>query len=454
MVERLSKTVLYTFGVADMLFLLMANMEMFYFTAFLTDYAQFSMATISVILYITGVVDIVCSLVAGIILQKVTLNFGGKYRSWFLVGPPLVAPLFILQFTKLGNDLTAATIIIAGFILSHLLYNIVFTASGSIVGRLSQLPEERTILSTSRSQGWSASGLIFSITGLPMIMYFGSQAGKINGFTITVAAYAVLMILGYWYIYKITAGKEPAEETVTEAGREGSRQSLGEIVGLVFKNPPLLLLIISETFRNLMILITTAFAFYYFSYVLKDLAFMTVFLLATSIANVIGAFASTWIGIRMGKRSCYWIFLILAAAAYASARFFCGTAWGFTIIFCVASFLANIAGSMNTALFSDTVIYGEWKTGKNIRAFTMALLNFPIKMAVLIRSAIVTLGLVAIGFVANAAPAPSVVRGISSIMTFTPAAACAIAALVFYYGYKIEDRQVVKMQEEIAARKA
>lgn len=285
-----------------------------------------------------------------------------------------------------------------------------------------------------------------------MIMYFGSQAGKINGFTITVAVYAVLMILGYWYIYKITAGKEPAEETVTEAGRERSRQSLGEIVGLVFKNPPLLLLIISETFRNLMILVTTAFAFYYFSYVLKDLAFMTVFLLATSIANVIGAFASTWIGIRMGKRSCYWIFLILAAAAYASARFFCGTAWGFTIIFCVASFLANIAGSMNTALFSDTVIYGEWKTGKNIRAFTMALLNFPIKMAVLIRSAIVTLGLVAIGFVANAAPAPGVVSGISSIMTFTPAAACAIAALVFYYGYKIEDRQVVKMQEEIAAR--
>ena len=36
MAERLSKSLLYTFGVADMFFLLMVSMEMFYFTAFLT----------------------------------------------------------------------------------------------------------------------------------------------------------------------------------------------------------------------------------------------------------------------------------------------------------------------------------------------------------------------------------------------------------------------------------
>jgi hypothetical protein len=49
MAERLSKSLLYTFGVADMLFILMVNMELFYFTAFLTDYAQFSMTVIGMI---------------------------------------------------------------------------------------------------------------------------------------------------------------------------------------------------------------------------------------------------------------------------------------------------------------------------------------------------------------------------------------------------------------------
>jgi Na+/melibiose symporter-like transporter len=454
MAERLSKSLLYTYGIADMFFLLMINMEMFYFAAFLTDYAQFSLATIGVILWITGVVDIVCALAAGVILQRVTLKYGGKYRSWFLVGPPIVAPLYVLQFSRLGGDLTAASIIVASFILSHLLYNVVFTATGSMVGRLSQLPEERTILSTSRSQGWSAAGLIFSITGPPMIMFFGRHMGKVSGFAITVIVYAALMVLGYWYLYRITAGRDPYEDAFLHASKDESKQSLKEIIGLVLGNPPLLLLISAETFRYAGISVTTAFAFYFFNYVLKNLAFMAVFLLATSISMLIGAFFSTWIGIQIGKRRCYWIFLILSAVTFASAKFFGKTAWSFTTIVCVSSFLGSIAGSVITALFADTVIYGEWKTRKNISGFAMALLNFPIKLGILIRSAVVTLGLMAIGFVANAVPAPGVVDGISFIMIFIPAAASAIAAIIFYYGYRIEDRNVIRMQDEIAARKA
>jgi Na+/melibiose symporter-like transporter len=108
---------------------------------------------------------------------------------------------------------------------------------------------------------------------------------------------------------------------------------------------------------------------------------------------------------------------------------------------------------MNTALYSDTVIYGEWKTGKNIRAFIMALLVLPIKTGVFIRSAIIAVGLTAIGFAANQDPTPEVVSGIRAIMTFAPAAACAIAAIIFSLGYRIEDKNVLKMQDEIAARK-
>ena len=75
---------------------------------------------------------------------------------------------------------------------------------------------------------------------------------------------------------------------------------------------------------------------------------------------------------------------------------------------------AAVAGSLNTALFADTVVYGEWKTGKNIRAFTMALMNLPIKIGVLIRSAVVMMGLMAKGFVANTTPTHRVMEGMSA----------------------------------------
>jgi sugar (glycoside-pentoside-hexuronide) transporter len=454
MVERLKKTLLYTYGVPDLFFSMMISMEVYFFAIFLTDYAQFSLTVVGQILAITSVIDIVCALVGGVILQKVNLRFGGKYRSWFLLGPSLVAPLIVLQFTKIGSDLTAALIIIFGFVASHLLFNVVVAASGSMLGRLSQLPEERTILSTSRAQGFSASGLVFSITAVPMIVFFGAHTDEMTGYTITVAVYAFMMVLGYWYIFKMTAGKDPYDEKVLNHAEQESGPSVKEMVRLVLGNPPLMYLSLVFLFVSSGFLIISGMAAYYFTYVVGKPALLSMFILAISIARLIGTFAATWIGIKLGKRNSYWIFVSLAAVGFASAWFARNDPWGFTLIFCFFTGLASIAGSMNTALFADTVVYGEWKTGQNIRAFTMGLMNFPIKIGVLIRSGVMAGGLMAIGFVANADPTPSVIEGISSIMALTPAAAYGIAAIIFYFGYSLEDKDIVQMQEEIKARTA
>ena len=419
--ERLKRSLLYTYGTADMFFILMVSMELYYFTAFLTDYASFSMKTVSVILYVTGVLDIACALLAGIILEKTNLRFGGKYRSWFLLAPPIIAPLYVLQFTRVGSEALAATVIVVGFLASHLLWNISSTAGGAIVGRMSRRADEVTILSASRTQGMMAAGLVFSLTGLPLIAFFSGLAGQVSGFSLTVAVYALLNILGYLYVYKITAWKDLYDSPPASAEVK-AQITAREMVRLVLRNGPLAALIVAEIFRTSCISLVAALAFYYFSYVLGTLPFMSVFL--------------------------------LAAGAYTSARFLGGTAWSFTALFGVGTMFTVIASSMSTALFSDTVVYGEWKTGKSIRAFTMSLLNLPIKIGVLVRSAVVTLGLVAIGFVSNAAPEPEVVSGIAALMTFSPAAVCLLAAVCFFFGYRLDEGRVERMQLEIAARSA
>jgi Na+/melibiose symporter-like transporter len=225
-----------------------------------------------------------------------------------------------------------------------------------------------------------------------------------------------------------------------------------EIVGLVFKNPPLLILICTQMFTSTSFFIITSLAIYYFTYVVGRPAFLSLFILAISIARLTGTVVAPWIGIRIGKRNSYWGFLALAAAGFVIAAFLDTTPWVFTLIFCVSIMLVSVASAMNTALFADTVVYGEWKTGKNIRAFTMALMNLPIKVGVLIRSAVVTAGLMAIGFVANATPTSQVTDGIRSIMTLAPAAGYAIAALIFYFGYQTTEAQILQMQKEILAR--
>jgi glycoside/pentoside/hexuronide:cation symporter, GPH family len=100
MAERLSKSLLHTYGIADLFFVVMINMGAYLFASFLKDYAQFSLVIVGNILGLTRLIDILCALVGGVVLQKVTLRYGGKYRSWFLIGPPLVAPLHILQMQE------------------------------------------------------------------------------------------------------------------------------------------------------------------------------------------------------------------------------------------------------------------------------------------------------------------------------------------------------------------
>ena len=455
MVEKLKKSLLYTYGIADLGFVLMVNMEVYFFPIFLTDHAQFSLSLSGQILGITSLIDIVFALVAGVLLQKATLKFGGKYRSWFLVGPPFVAVLFLLQFTKIGSDPVAAAVIIFGFLSSHLIWNIVVTAGGSMVGRLSQLPDERTILSTSRAQGISAAGLIFSVTAPPMMLFFSTRTNGIFGVTITVGLFNVLMVLGYWYIFRMTAGKDPYDEAGSDSDQAKTGFSIWGMILLSLKNPPLILLILADVFRNSYVLIITALAAYCFKYVFNlSEYYLSLFILAISISRLSGTVVASWIGIKIGKRKAYWIFLLLAAIGFGSAIFWSRDAWSFTVVFCIASMLGMVAGSMSTALFSDTVVYGEWKTGKNNRAFTMALQSFAIKVAVFIRNLVVFVGLFTIGFVANTDPTPGVVEGIRSITIFSPAVVCVISAALFFFGYKIEDSHVPGMQDEIVSRKA
>ena len=134
--------------------------------------------------------------------------------------------MFILQFTKIGNTLSATLIIIFGFIVSHLIWNIVFTASASMVGRLSHSPNERTILSASRAQGFSAAGIIFSVTSLPLIEFFTSRTNKITGFSLATAVYVLLMIIGYIYIYIMTSGRDPFDETVSDVNTNAQKHSV------------------------------------------------------------------------------------------------------------------------------------------------------------------------------------------------------------------------------------
>ncbi len=454
MTEKLKKSLLYTYGIGDLCFTLLVCMEVYFFTLFLTDYAKFSMITCNVIVYATGIGDIVCALLAGVVLQKVSFKSGGKYRPWLIIAPPLVVLLFLFQFSKVGGEALAAAIIIIGFLASHLFWNVGYGAIGGLMGSITQDPDERTILSSSRAQGQSAGNLLFSFTGAKMVPIFTVGIGLVYGFSLTILIFGIVMILGYFYLYKMSANTRAAEMEATPAETAAAdKRSVWEMVALVFRNPPLLFLILCETFRNTCLFFILSFAAYYFNNVLKNEAFLWIFILGNGIGTLLGAFASPWIGVKLGKRHSYGLACIISGLIYFSVAFIDPNTWSFTIIFTIAAMIGCASQAMSGALFVDTSVYGEYKTGKNILGFTMSMMMLPIKFGLLIGRGIIMTGLVMIGYVGGAEPTPEVANGIRTLMAYAPAITSILAAIIFYLGYRIKDTDIVRIQGELAAKK-
>jgi hypothetical protein len=58
------------------------------------------------------------------------------------------------------------------------------------------------------------------------------HTNKMAGWVITVAISSTLMVCGYLYMYKITAGKDPYDEGLIDASKEKKRSSMKDIISL------------------------------------------------------------------------------------------------------------------------------------------------------------------------------------------------------------------------------
>ena len=447
--QKLSKRQLYTFGIGDFGFNAMISMETMFFAAFLTDYAKFPLALAGIIMTITSCADTISALLAGVILQKSNLKHGGKYRSWLLLGSPIVALFYILQFTKIGSDNVAAAIICVGFIVSHLVCGVVYTAYISLVGKISPYQNERTILSINKAQWNSCASIVFSYLGMTLITFIGTRTTPVLGYTYATVFWATLMVLGYWYIYSLTKGRDPYENS-----QDSNKKSIStmDMIKLSLKNRPLCGLVLSEILRNSAMFLVIGFGFYYFKYVINNLDFFPIYLLVSSLMQFAGTLVAPKIALKLDKRRSYLIGISGYAFFLILARFLGTTAWSFTFIIGLAQFISRFAYSVNTALYSDTVVYGEYKTGVNTRGFIMSLLSLPIKVSMIIKSFVLSAGLVAIGYVADGPVVESVVNGISNYMTLLPGGVAILCLLSFYTLYKLDSDEVTEMEKAIKER--
>ncbi|MFA0815279.1 MAG: MFS transporter [Anaerofustis sp.] len=454
MKKPLSKALKVFYGVGDFGFTLMSNVELYCFSYFLTNIVKFDLATTAFILTFTSLIDAILSPFYGGIMNSVNAMKWGRYRSWLVVIPPLVALTYTFQFTNIGVGIVPIVIICVGSILGHILWNFSYVANIALIPVMSSTPEDRAQLTATRGAWNNASKIVFSYVGLTFALWMGTKlSNPVLGFTLLALIMSVVYVITYFAHFKMSDGYEKTgEEAKQSTVAKQDKTSLKELFRALFQNPHLLVLLLADLARWLVNFVMASTAAYFFRYVINSFALFSVYLLIANICAMVGAFLSKYAAAKLSTRTASIIGFFALGVLLFCAKFAVPNATAVIVLLSCAQFFLGFIYSLISAMYSDSVIYSQWKTGKNASGWIMGLMNLPLKVANLIKGAVIPIALAAAGFAASIDPAAAsqeLKDGITTIFITVPATGMIIGAILLLVGYKLTRDKINTLQKEI-----
>ena len=194
-------------------------------------------------------------------------------------------------------------------------------------------------------------------------------------------------------------------------------------------------------------------AFYYFKYVINDLPGLALFMTGLTVVNFFAAMLAAPVAKKLGEKNAYVIALGILIIGLLVVWFLPLEATPFKIIMFVAYIGYGLPDSLGVAMYSATVDYGEWKTGKNARGFIMSLISFPIKISVFIRSVIIAAVLASVNYVADMAVTPQLIQAIKNGFALYPAIIMIIGMVLMFGLYSLTPKKMEEISRDLAAKK-
>lgn len=407
-----------------------------YLLYFYTDVYGLSVGVAGTILLIARSVDAVDAPVWGVILDK-TRSRWGKSRPWFLWLCVPYALFGVLTFLTPDLSSTAKAFYAAGtYIICGIIFTGINTPLTSILSSLTPDPQQRVSLTTWRMIGSKAGVLLVNVTALPLIAWLGHGNDR-KGFALAMLIYATGSVLFFLLTFRYLVEIIPAETK-----RMPIRHSFGALKG----NWPWIIIAISTFFFWIAFISKMSASIYFFTYTMdrKDLVPLANSLDMASLASILFL---GWL-CKFISKSALWIIglggailgqLIVCAGAHNNSLPIVMAGWVFGII------TSGIAMTLPFSVLSDSVDFGEWKTGIRAAGLLTAVgAAFCLKAGAGIGGALPAWIMGAYGYVPKAVQTPQAIKGIEIGFIWLPAFffALAIIPVLFYKKYEAMEPQI------------
>ena len=421
----------------------------FYLLKFYTDVYGISAAAAGTILLVARCVDAIDAPVWGIVFDK-THSKWGKSRPWFLWLCVPFAVFGVLTFLTPNLGHTAKVIYAAGtYIICSVLYTGINTPVTSILSALTPDSHERVTLTCFRMFGSKLGALLVNLTAMELVQFFGRGNDR-KGYMIVMPIYAtgtvILFLTAFWNL-------EEMKEIVTE---EKKALPIAGSFRALKGNWPWLIIFASSLLFWIAFIARVSVAPYFFQYTLHHKELIPTAFALDSI-SLVTAFALPFLCKWTSKRN-VWMAGLLGMAAGQVITFFgvqnhmsipwIMTGWAFGFL------MSGMAMAMPFSVLSDSVDYGEWKTGIRAAGFLTAIgAAFCLKAGSGLGGALPAWILQAHGYIPNAVQTPESQHGIIIACVWLPALLFALAAVPVWF-YKKYEALEPQIHAELEARRA
>ena len=433
-------------GISEIGFSIAATLETAFFLFFLTDVAQLPLAISGVIAAGASAVDTVSALLAGVFIDKFHFK-KGKYRPWLLIAPTVAMVFFILCFTKIGGDVTAGVIISIGYVVSHFCWNITYAGVRSMTNVLTDDPSERAFLSGRLGAG-AALGRVISSKLVPLITT--SLAALVSGvyaYSICAAIVSVIYMIAMYVSFGVTSGYD------TETKSEGKKISFRAMGANIVTNPNLIGVVLHDILRLIAYYTVAAGTAYYAKVVLGSAAASGTILMVFYLGCFVGSFIAARVAKAIGTKNT----TLLGVGGWAviwGVCFFVQPGFiALNVLLFLSQVLFGLAYGLSANLYSMCATWSHWKSGENTIGTTMSIMTVAVKLGVALRAMILPAALAAVGYVSSATVFDAAaIAGINQVYFLLPFVLLLVSLVPFLFLFKIKDADVVRMNEEIAAR--
>ena len=416
-------------------------------------------AAVGTLFLVARFVDAFTDVTMGRIVDTCKPGKDGKFRRWIriMAGPVAIASFLMYQSSLADASMTVKMIYmyVTYILWGSICYTGINIPYGSMASAITDVPEERTALSTFRSIGATLAQLVIGVGG-PMIIYMtdasGTQVIRNDGkiFPVVAGIFSVCAIICYIICYKCTT-----ERIKIQPDPNAEKISLAKTFGAIFSNRALLGIIGAAIFLLLSSLMLSGVNTYLYADYFSNIKALSVYNMITMVCSLLMATITGVVVKKYGKKESAAVATIFTGAVFLALGFLnVKNVWVFAITAAAGYLGVNYFNLIIWANIIDVIDDVEVKSGKREDGTVYAVYSFARKVGQALAGGLGGYALGIIGYESAAkTQTAEVLSGLYKLATIVPGILFICVALMLIFVYPLTKKKVESNVEFLRSRR-